>query len=97
MKITIYTDGSSRGNPGRGGWAAIILEHRQQTTDRDGSAAKMSEASRRRTSREYDADEVIELGGREDMTTNNRMELMGAIMGLKEIDVRQSDNRQYKK
>jgi ribonuclease HI len=33
-------------------------------------------------------DEVIELGGRENMTTNNRMELMGAIMGLKEIDGR---------
>lgn len=23
-KITIYTDGSSRGNPGRGGWGAIL-------------------------------------------------------------------------
>lgn len=23
--ITIYTDGSSRGNPGRGGWASIIV------------------------------------------------------------------------
>ena len=73
MKITIYTDGSSRGNPGPGGWAAVILEHRGQTTD----------------NREYDADDqVIELGGRENMTTNNRMELMGAIMGLREIDGR---------
>ena len=25
MKVTIYTDGSSRGNPGPGGWSAIIL------------------------------------------------------------------------
>ncbi len=57
MKITIYTDGSSRGNPGPGGWAAVIL------TDK----------------------EVIELGGREDLTTNNRMELSGALFGLKEI------------
>ncbi|MBQ9536266.1 MAG: ribonuclease HI [Desulfovibrionaceae bacterium] len=24
--ITIYTDGSCRGNPGRGGWAAVILD-----------------------------------------------------------------------
>lgn len=55
MKVTMYTDGSSRGNPGPGGWAAIIL------TD----------------------EEVIELGGREEMTTNNRMELAGAIEGLK--------------
>lgn len=58
MKITIYTDGSSRGNPGPGGWSAIVM-----TTE-----------------------EVIELGGREDLTTNNRMELLGAIHGLKEIE-----------
>lgn len=57
MKISIYTDGSSRGNPGPGGWGSIII------TDND----------------------VVELGGRENMTTNNRMELMGAINGLKEI------------
>ena len=59
MHITIYTDGSSRGNPGPGGWGAII------TTN----------------------DEVIELGGREDLTTNNRMELLGAIKGLQEVGV----------
>lgn len=60
MKITIFTDGSSRGNPGPGGWATIIL------TDT----------------------EVLELGGRENLTTNNRMELLGAIKGLQEIDAR---------
>lgn len=58
MKITIYTDGSSRGNPGPGGWAAIIL----------GEV------------------EVIELGGNESMTTNNRMELQGTIEGLRHIN-----------
>ena len=63
MKITIHTDGSSRGNPGPGGWAAVLV-----TEGKD------------------DGDEVVELGGREDLTTNNRMELMGAIMGLREID-----------
>jgi ribonuclease HI len=52
--ITIYTDGSSRGNPGPGGWAAIIM----------------------------DESRAVELGGREDHTTNNRMELMGAIKAL---------------
>ncbi len=68
MKITIYTDGSSRGNPGPGGWSAIILEHRAQNIE----------------DRKYSTeDQIIELGGREDLTTNNRMELMGAIMGLK--------------
>lgn len=57
MKVIIYTDGSSRGNPGPGGWGAII---------------------------ETDS-EVIEIGGREKMTTNNRMELSGALFGLKEV------------
>jgi ribonuclease HI len=57
MKITIFTDGSSRGNPGPGGWGAIVL----------------SEST------------VTELGGREDMTTNNRMELRSAIEALKNV------------
>ena len=52
--ITIYTDGASRGNPGPGGWAAIVIA----------------------------AQQIIELGGREDHTTNNRMELAGTIKGL---------------
>lgn len=75
MKVTIHTDGSSRGNPGPGGWGAILIVEGQQTAD----------------NREYEnQDEVIELGGSEDHTTNNRMELTGAIMGLREI----GDNRQ---
>lgn len=49
--ITVFTDGSSRGNPGPGGFGAIIC---------------------------FD-DEVKELGGREENTTNNRMELSAAI------------------
>jgi ribonuclease HI len=57
MKITVYTDGSSRGNPGPGGWAAIILTE----------------------------SEVFEFGEGEKNTTNNRMELAGALFGLKEI------------
>ena len=52
--ITIYTDGASRGNPGPGGWGAIIIAPHK----------------------------VIELGGREDHTTNNRMELTAAIKAL---------------
>lgn len=52
--ITIYTDGSSRGNPGPGGWGVILMDEVR----------------------------AVELGGREDHTTNNRMELMGAIKAL---------------
>ena len=52
--ITIYTDGAARGNPGPGGWGAIVVAPQR----------------------------VIELGGREDHTTNNRMELTAAIRAL---------------
>jgi ribonuclease HI len=74
MKITMYTDGSSKGNPGPGGWGCILLtEHKTQNNKQkiEGDVE--------------DFDEVIELGGSETITTNNRMELLGAIMGLREI------------
>ncbi len=57
MKISIFTDGSSRGNPGPGGWGAIILDNNN----------------------------IREIGGREDVTTNNRMELMACIKSLESI------------
>ncbi len=54
-KIIIFTDGSSKGNPGPGGWGSIIVH--------DG--------------------EVVELGGGDPHTTNNKMELTAAIEALK--------------
>ena len=57
-QATIYTDGSCIGNPGPGGWAAIVLCDGKQ----------------------------IELSGGTSDTTNNRMELMGLIRGLKALD-----------
>lgn len=53
--VTVFTDGASSGNPGPGGWGAIIVTPDQQ---------------------------VIEIGGREVPTTNNRMELTAAIQAL---------------
>ncbi|MBX4181343.1 ribonuclease HI [Candidatus Parcubacteria bacterium] len=58
---TIYTDGSSRGNPGPGGWGTIIADDRQ----------------------------VVEIGGREEHTTNNKMELTAAIRALEFINKNQ--------
>ncbi len=56
MKIkSIYTDGSCNGNPGPGGWAAIIC---------------------------YQDGQIHEMGGGEPSTTNNRMEMQGAIAAL---------------
>lgn len=56
---TIYTDGSSRGNPGRGGYGALCIY--------PNSHGEML---------------VKEIGGRETLTTNNRMEIMAAIQAL---------------
>lgn len=52
--VTIYTDGACSGNPGPGGWGALL---------QSGSREK-------------------EIYGGEDLTTNNRMELMAAIKAL---------------
>ncbi|MDO4536640.1 MAG: ribonuclease HI [Coriobacteriales bacterium] len=63
-KVVAYTDGSSRGNPGPGGYGAVLLyvgpdgvEHRR------------------------------ELSGGYLRTTNNRMELLGAIAALEALRV----------
>ena len=75
MHITIYTDGSSRGNPGPGGWGAILItEYKKQEV-----------GSTKYEGIQNTEDEVIEIGSRDNMTTNNRMELMATIKGLKEI------------
>lgn len=56
-RVQIHTDGACLGNPGPGGWAALL---RFQGRER-------------------------ELVGGEAQTTNNRMELMAAIMGLEAL------------
>ncbi|MBX9402425.1 ribonuclease HI [Lysobacter sp. BMK333-48F3] len=56
--MEINTDGACLGNPGPGGWAALL---RYKGRER-------------------------ELSGGEPDTTNNRMELMGAIMGLEALN-----------
>lgn len=56
-QITIFTDGASKGNPGSGGWAAIIMDN----------------------------EKVKEIGGYEEMTTNNRMEMKASISALQTI------------
>jgi len=53
-RVDLYTDGACRGNPGPGGWGALLIA---------GDVRK-------------------ELMGAELSTTNNRMELTGAIEGL---------------
>jgi len=56
-KVQLYTDGACSGNPGPGGWGALMLWNNHEKELCDG---------------EFE-------------TTNNRMELMAAIMGLNHL------------
>jgi ribonuclease HI len=56
-QVIIFTDGACRGNPGPGGWGAVMR---------------------------YGTTEKTLFGGEPD-TTNNRMELMAAIMALEAL------------
>jgi len=69
-KIIIYTDGSSRGNPGPGGWGAIIIFNNDRGI--------MNYESR-----------IMEIGGKENQTTNNRMEMRAAIEALRLVALAQ--------
>ena len=62
----IFIDGSSRGNPGPGGWGAVLIIPNSQFL----------------ISNRNDESQIIEIGGREKYTTNNRMELQAAISAL---------------
>ena len=64
-EITIHTDGACIGNPGPGGYAAIL----------------------RRNNEDGDVIETRPIAGGEPNTTNNRMEMMAAIEGLRHINV----------
>ena len=55
--VVIHSDGACQGNPGPGGWAAVLVS---------GAARK-------------------EISGGDPATTNNRMELIGAIEALKAL------------
>ncbi|MAZ86366.1 MAG: ribonuclease HI [Cellvibrionaceae bacterium] len=69
--IEVFTDGACKGNPGPGGWGALLRYGKQEK----------------------------ELCGGERDTTNNRMELMAAIEGLKALtepcEVKLTTDSQY--
>ena len=64
--VEIFTDGACKGNPGVGGWGALLRTK--------GNGKQLSEHAKER-----------ELFGGEAHTTNNRMELMGAIAALEAL------------
>ena len=63
-EIVVFTDGACSGNPGPGGWGAIIY---------------------------YGNSQIQELGGAQDPTTNNQMELQSVLASLEYLkDVKTS-------
>jgi ribonuclease HI len=56
--LVVFTDGAAKGNPGPGGWGAIVVTPEGH---------------------------VVELGGGSPHTTNNKMELSGAIAALRYV------------
>lgn len=59
-KVTIYSDGACKNNPGKGGWGAVLIFGEVQK----------------------------EIYGGKKNTTNNQMELQGAISGLEALKYR---------
>ena len=57
-RVTIYTDGACLGNPGPGGYAAVLIQGKHRK----------------------------ELSGGFRRTTNNRMEIMAALVGLQTLN-----------
>ena len=82
-QIEIYTDGSCRGNPGPGGWAAIFLEISQ--TEKKSLAPVVHEKSKK---------SFAILKGRAHDTTNNRMEMTAVIEALRYVDHKKMHNAQ---
>ncbi len=63
-EVRLYSDGSSRGNPGPGGYGTVL-----KYTDAEGK------------------EHVREYSGGYAVTTNNRMELLGCIVGFEHLKV----------
>ncbi|MBQ5997748.1 MAG: ribonuclease HI [Bacteroidales bacterium] len=65
MPVTIYTDGSALGNPGKGGYGVVLLANMDDPDPARRFRKELSQGYR--------------------MTTNNRMELMAAIVALEAL------------
>lgn len=65
MEVNVFTDGACSGNPGPGGWGAVLR------AQKGGKVVSTKE-----------------IYGGEQLTTNNRMELMAAIKALEALTIK---------
>ena len=71
--IEIFTDGACKGNPGPGGWGALLrttLNRKQISGEEEVMQPELYEK---------------QISGGEELTTNNRMELMAVIKALQAL------------
>lgn len=65
LPVTIYTDGSALGNPGKGGYGVVLMANMDNPDPQRRYRREISQGFR--------------------LTTNNRMELMGAAVALEAL------------
>ncbi|HAQ02292.1 ribonuclease HI [Candidatus Nomurabacteria bacterium RIFOXYC2_FULL_36_8] len=80
--LEIYTDGSSLGNPGPGGWGVVIINNEELIINNE----------KPNTKNQTPKTNIVELGGGDKNTTNNRMELQAVIEALKYINKNYKEN-----
>jgi len=85
--IEIYTDGSSLGNPGPGGWGVVVINNYQLPINNERVKEKglINNKQKEESKKDGNSKIIKELGGAEKNTTNNRMELQAVIESLKYI------------
>lgn len=76
MKILVYTDGACSGNPGPGGWGALVIYRPDSNSDLSPNSSSASSLQDFR---------IVELGGHHPQTTNNRMEMTAVIEALRAL------------
>jgi ribonuclease HI len=77
MRLSIYTDGACSGNPGPGGWAYAIVAF-----DETGAGEDLTPMPGMLFPQAAPGKLLLEQWGGERVTTNNRMELLAAVLAL---------------
>jgi ribonuclease HI len=81
MHLSIYTDGGCSGNPGPGGWAYAIV-----ASDEGGKGKPLAPMPGMLFPQEnFQGRLLLEKSGGERITTNNRMELLAAVLALEAL------------
>jgi ribonuclease HI len=92
----VYTDGACRGNPGPGGWGSTIIIDNNKMKDSENLSELVLKFLKNYDHKIYskfyfenseseNSNLILEIGGNDYDTTNNRMEMMSVIKSLELI------------